>query len=628
MPAAAQPSTPTSWAGWSLVIVVWLLLTEAGCRYDAVAIDARPGTMANHAPNPCAPHSHAPHSHAPYSSSRHISGERPGSWDPVRDTAPLTSRHEIPTEQWMMGLDEAIRIALSNTEILRSLNANAVNNPEFIASHYDPLLQATDPNFGLDAALALYDPQINSGLNFARNDDVFNNPVLGGGATEVRDDVTALNYGFADFGRNGTRFSIDGRVVHSDSTNPSLLFPGSWTTALEAAVRHPLLQGSGHRFNQLAGLANRPGFQVQSGIVISRISHDISIAQFETEVREMIREIIEAYWELERAYRDYRAIAQAADAAEVTWKIVKAKYDNDLGGGEADREAQAREQMFEFRSRLLVAKNGDARNKRNGLFQAEANLRRLLNLPQSDGRMIVPTDDAIGAEIAYNWSELAAIALDHRVELLEQSSRVTQRELELEIAGNFLMPRLDAVAVYRNNGFGSDLAFGGNGRFSSALDDATSFDHNEWEVGLVYDQPLGFRQARAGVRHAQLAVCREKAVLAEQQRQILHQLGTAVRQLDQSFEEIQLQDQRTLAAQNTVDARSAAYAADAVGFEDLLLAQQRLLEARLDYHRSLINFELARVQMVIESGQLFQEYNIFHFHSGAGDLHQLHNICW
>ena len=583
---------------WSVVVVAWVcclgLAVSGGCRSDRPR--AEPTTLNFPA--------------APVQVATNLD---PGS--EIRsalaiDAPPLTSRTEMPTEVWELTLDDAISIALSNTEVLRSLNANAVQAPENVAGQYDPLLQATNPNFGIDAAFAQYDPRINSGINFAKNDDVFNNPVIGGGATEVRDDVTSFNYGYTDFGRWGTQFSLNNSIVHSDSTNPALLFPSSWTTVVEASVRHPLLQGSGQRFNELAGLATVPGIRTASGIVISRINQEISIAQFETELREMLQEMINAYWQLERAHRDFVAIEQATEAAVETWKIVKAKYDNELPGGEADREAQAREQMFEFRSRLLAAKNGDPRTGQNGLFQAEANLRRLLNLPQSDGRLIVPSDEAIDAEIVYNWSELANIALENRVELLEQGSRVARRQIELEIAQNFLLPRFDAVAVLRNNGFGSDLAFGGNGRFASAADDASSFDHGEWEVGFVYDQPIGFRQARSGVRNARLALCREKAILVEQQNQILHQLGTSLRQLDQSFGEISLQSLRTEAAQNTVDARSAAYEADAVGFEDLLLAQQRLLQSRLDLHRSAIDYELARVQMVIDSGQLFREYNI------------------
>ena len=173
-----------------------------------------------------------------------------------------------------MSLDEAIQIALCDTAILRSLNANAVRNPEFVSSELDPQIQASDPNFGMWAATAQYDPRINSGINFAKNDDVFNNPVIGGGATEVRDDVTTFNYGYSDFGRMGTLFSINNSLVHSDSTNPSLLFPGSWTSVIEASVRHPLLQGSGYRFNDLAGIANSPGIRNSAGIVISRISHE------------------------------------------------------------------------------------------------------------------------------------------------------------------------------------------------------------------------------------------------------------------------------------------------------------------------------------------------------------------
>ena len=85
------------------------------------------------------------------------------------------------------------------------------------------------------------------------------------------------------------------------------------------------------------------------------------------------------------------AVKEVRDQGLKTWNIAKARYDNDLRGGEADREAQAREQLFELQGRLLAAINGDRQIGQVGILQAEADLRRLLNLPQSDGRLIVPS---------------------------------------------------------------------------------------------------------------------------------------------------------------------------------------------------------------------------------------------
>ncbi|MEO0598890.1 MAG: hypothetical protein AAF126_22460, partial [Chloroflexota bacterium] len=64
----------------------------------------------------------------------------------------------------------------------------------------------------------------------------------------------------------------------------------------------------------------------------------------------MISEIIEAYWQLELAYRNYESIRSVRDAGLKTWQIARARFKSELKGGEADRDAQAREQYYEFQS--------------------------------------------------------------------------------------------------------------------------------------------------------------------------------------------------------------------------------------------------------------------------------------
>ena len=530
--------------------------------------------------------------------------------DEIEMARPMSSRNELPSELWNLSLDEAIELALQNTDILRSLGATVIQNPTAAPGSFDPAIQSSNPNFGIEAALSQFDANVSSTALYAKNDNVFNNPVLGGNATEVRDDIFTGNFGLNKITAAGTRFNLNTQLIHSQTDNTNALFSHSWTTVWEATARQPLLQGRGVRFNSIAGPAVTPGLRNSTGVVISRLNQDISIAQFERNVIAMVSEIVGAYWQLSLAHQNFDAVKEVRDEGLKTWNIAKARYDNDLRGGEADREAQAREQLFELQGRLLAAINGDRQIGQVGILQAEADLRRLLNFPQSDGRLIVPTDNPANVESLFNWRDLATIALDCRVEIREQRIRIKQRTLQLEAARNFTLPRLDAIATYRNNGFGDDLAFGGGGRFASALGDAISNDHGEWEVGLAYDVPIGFRQAYAGVKNSELELCREKAVLREQKKQILHELGSSFRQVEQNYENIRLQSNRLEAARNTVDARTVAYEADAVGFDELLQAQLRLLDSQLVYFRAISNYEISKADLLNESGQLLAEHGV------------------
>ena len=71
-----------------------------------------------------------------------------------------------------------------------------------------------------------------------------------------------------------------------------------------------------------------------------------------------------------------------------------------------------------------------------------------------------------------------------------------------------------------------------------------------------------------------------------------------------------MQSNRLEAARNTVDARTVAYEADAVGFDELLQAQLRLLDSQLVYFRAITNYEISKAELLNESGQLLQEHGV------------------
>jgi len=500
---------------------------------------------------------------------------------------------------------------MQNTEVLRGLGAQVLRNPQSVPGSFGPSIQASDPIFGIDAALAQFDTQFSGGLNYANNDQVFNNSIIGGGTNEIQQDLATGTLGFQKIGQRGTRYSLRGNVQYDDNTRPSNLFESSYTTLLEAEARQPLLQGRGLLFNQIAGPNARPGFRTTSGVLISRINNEISVVQFEQGVSELVNEIISSYWQLHFAYQNAAALRDSTESAKSTWQIVKARYDNDLPGGEADKEAQAREQYYQFKARLVAALGGDNSGGFPGILQAEANLRRLLNLPLSDGQILRPIDTPQVAEVAYDWESLVLTTVNQRAELREQAQRIKQRELELLASQHFVKPRLDAVGTYRNNGFGDTLGGSGNSPLDSALQTAFDRLYDEWEVGLELNVPIGYRQGAAAVRNGRLQLERSRAVLREQQKQVLHDLGTAVRQVDQSQETIEIARNRLTAAKQTVAAREAAFEAEAVPFDQLLDAQQRLVDARIAFERESITWAIASEGVSRESGELLVQHGVF-----------------
>ena len=74
---------------------------------------------------------------------------------------------------------------------------------------------------------------------------------------------------------------------------------------------HPLLAGSGAEFTRIAGPVSSSfgGLSgVNQGVVIARINQDISLADFEAHLVNMVNDIQDAYWNLYLRYRIYDTV--------------------------------------------------------------------------------------------------------------------------------------------------------------------------------------------------------------------------------------------------------------------------------------------------------------------------------
>lgn len=531
---------------------------------------------------------------------------------PVADNGfaePTSGLIDLPNDFYELSLGEVVSFALTDRMVLRSLSGTVIRNPDSVLSSLDPDIQRSNANFGLDAAKSQFDPVVNGRSTYANNDDFFNNPSTTGNAAEVQQDLTQLSLGLDKVSQYGTRFSLSSGINHDSNNNPSVFFPHAWDSVLEATIQQPLLQGRGKQFNRVAGPNSRPGFFGTSGIEISRIDNAIEYSRFERGLQEYVLELVNAYWQLDLAYENYQTIRSVRDASYETWQAAKAKFENGLQGGEADREAQSRAQFIQFEIQLDQALNAVRAGQTPGVLQAEANLRRLMNLPPAGGSLIRPTDIPRNSLPQYNWGLLTEEALARRPELQQQRRRLAKANLLVVAARNFTLPRLDGIATYRLSGLGDDLTAGG-GKFAGALNETFDGNYEEIEVGISYEAPVGRRLARAGLRNARLESARERLVLEEMEQQIIHDLGTSYRETKQTTRTIELATLRRDASRDAFMAREAAFESDAVGLEDLLEAQRIYLDAELALQSALTEREQATYRLASEQGTLLEEFTV------------------
>src|SRR5204862_144606 len=243
------------------------------------------------------------------------------------------------------------------------------------------------------------------------------------------------------------------------------------------------------------------------------------------------------------------------------------------------------------------------------LYDVENELRFLMGLSATDGRLLRPKDDPTLARVEFDWTDILAEAIARRPELISKRWQVKQRELELILARNLLLPQFDVGAQYRWLGVGQDLIHANRGPLpdpgsaaavptptlpvpisASAWQSLTGGDFQEFSVLFQYQMPIGFRRALAAVRHAQLRLAREKATLEDMELDVSHGLAHALRNVETNFQLAQTNSNRWAASQNEVRAREELYRGGRVALDDVLEAQRRRAVAQGAFWSSVIEY--------------------------------------
>ncbi|MBU6277282.1 MAG: TolC family protein, partial [Planctomycetes bacterium] len=550
---------------------------------------------------------------------------------------PLTLSNARFDQIWEVSLEEAIRTALENGKVLRNLGGrfgsfggprpqtgeppvSLLTQPAGTPTVYDPAIVETDPIRGVEPALAFFDAQLASSLTWERQNRPQN---VGGIGTQIfqqqflgdtgnwttsitKRTATGATFGFA----NTTLYDNNNSPIRQDGV------PSTFTTNYDFTFNQPLLEGAGLTYNRIAGpdpFNNIDGRPIFRGVLLARINADISLADFEAGVRNLVSDTEQSYWELYFAYRNLEARKAGRDSALEAWRRVHALYVEQSRGGEADKEAQAREQYFFFRS--------DVESALTDVYRCENRLRYMMGISASDGRLIRPADEPTTARIAFDWQQALTEALSRSAELRKQKWVIKQRELELVAAKNLLLPRLDLVGRWRFLGMGQELInqnytpYNANGQDPLAGTDAYSSlfsgQFQEWQTGAQFLMPLGFRRELATVRHHQLQLARERARLQDEELEASHALVEAVRNVDTNFALSQTNFNRRVAAERQVEAVQAAYDAGTVTFDQLLDAQRRRADAESAYYRSLVDYNRSISQLHFRKGSLLEYNGVF-----------------
>ena len=544
-------------------------------------------------------------------------------------------------------LEQCVGIALQNSKVLRGYGTpnlqgfavapgidNLINGPAAAGTFYNVAVRESEPGFigtpgqisnpaniltntgldsnqGVEAALADFDTQFTASAFWSTNDEPRNSDqVVGGFLNPVVFTQDTVNWQaeFAKKTATGTQFFFRNTNQWIENNNPlvSDLPPGLqvldsfYRTALEVEVRQPLLRGRG-------------AFIQRMPIVVSRINTDQEIANLEAQLQNMVTNVEIRYWDLHCAYRNLDAAKEGRDAALETWRIV---YDQFEEGADVNIQqvAQASEQYHFFDAQVI--------DSYGNLLAAESDLRWLLGLATTDGRIIRPIDQASTAPVEFDWCTTLDEALTYRPELRQQRWEVKKRQLAVAYSKNSLLPELNVTALYRWLGLGNRFGTGDDSALnfpdpsSGAINDLYGGDFQEFTLGLDYRIPIGLRRELANVRNAQLKLARDIARIEDMELDVTREISEAIRALDHNRRIMQSALSRW---KDTEIEKNHFEEIVELGLETLdvaLDAQRRKTQAAAAFYTALCEYNKVIALIHRRKGTILA-YNGIHFAEGA-----------
>jgi outer membrane protein TolC len=358
-------------------------------------------------------------------------------------------------------------------------------------------------------------------------------------------------------------------------------------------------------------------------VVLARINEDLSLVDFEERVRNLVRDVEFAYWDLYQSYWNVENARVARDSAAKAYHIA---YEKLQKGAAGTTEAQAKFTYHDFQAQLDAAlAGGAALGGDPGLFGREQTLRILMGWASSDGRLVRPSDKPAIGMAQFDFDDSINEMLSRSVDLRRQRWVIKQRELELLSAKNQMLANVDLSFIYRYVGVGGSLLDnGGNGPFPpspatnpppSAWEELLSGNYQEAAVRMDFlPNPIGARRASNDVRNKQLTLARDHALLDEKEIAATHRISQVLRELNSNYIQMTEQLAALSAADRWVKLYQEKFNAGEAGVEqimDLLLrAQQSRASAGRNYARALSEYNKSIVEVHMLKGSLLEYNNI------------------
>ena len=385
----------------------------------------------------------------------------------------------------------------------------------------------------------------------------------------------------------GGSFQVETTWSWQQNENPGITVvpdPAN-TVTVGAQLTQPLLRGAGSD----VALAT---------VRLSENAERNSVQQLKGAVIRTLVETEEAYWNLVLATETLRIQRRLIQRGEEVRDII---IDRERLDATQAQIADARAEVENRRAEVIRAERA--------VRQSSDRLKVLINDPDltiGSELLILPADRAVDEPIRFSLADALTTAYAERPEVAQAAISLDSTGIRKGLARNGILPRLDLNMQARYSALGE--------RVEEAYEDVFNGRFIDYIFGIVFEQPIGNREANAVLRQRQLEQIQAVTSYQNTVQQVTLEVKNALRDVVTGYELIaQTRTARVAAAENLRALRvqietTGGYTA--FNLDQWLTRQQLLATAEIGEMQALANYNIAIARLYAAIGKSLERNGI------------------
>lgn len=465
------------------------------------------------------------------------------------------------------------------------------NSPAILAVSQTPLIQEQ----AIVVAEAGFDVEMFLQTRYDDRVDPVGNQLTTGGLPFLEDNIWAADAGLRKKLVSGADVELKQHFGFQNSNSRFFDPQDQGTATLSFDVSQPLMRGRGECYNR-------------SQIVLAQINSNVAWDKLSEDIQQQISQLVEAYWTLYYARSVLLQKQHNVDRGRVVLEKIEGRSTLDSLPSQI---ARARAAVRARETQLAVAQRD--------VLNAESRIRQILGSPdafQANAPELVPVEGPVFIPNPIALEQAISEAIQQRPEVLQALGRARAAEVQQNVSRNELMPELNLL-------FSSYVAaLRGESDVLGAWTDQFRASTPGFGAGLEFAMPYGRRAARARLTRQQLVVQQIRHEIDQSIHEVVADVQTAWRRVESAWQTAQASVVAIDAAHADLEQNQARWEAFALIegdlmegqnpttlLDQLLDAQQRLVDAELTFSQAVMEYKVAEVDLKRAMGTLLRAYS-------------------